>query len=66
MFTSGTSGVPKAVVHGHVAPRLQPTVWARMQMIRPNERIFKLVPFCWSSGFARSLVAGGSAWAPAW
>jgi acyl-CoA synthetase (AMP-forming)/AMP-acid ligase II len=57
LFTSGTSGVPKAVVHGHLAPRLQPTVWARMQMIRPDERIFSSYPFCWSSGFARSLVA---------
>jgi acyl-coenzyme A synthetase/AMP-(fatty) acid ligase len=57
LFTSGTSGVPKAVVHGHVAPRLQPTVWARMQMIRPDERIFSSYPFCWSSGFARSLMA---------
>ena len=57
LFTSGTSGVPKAVVHGHRAPRLQPTVWARMQMIRPDERIFSSYPFCWSSGFARSLVA---------
>ena len=57
LFTSGTSGVPKAVVHGHRAPRLQPTVWARMQMIRPDERVFSSYPFCWSSGFARSLVA---------
>jgi len=57
LFTSGTSGVPKAVVHGHFAPRLQPTVWARMQMIRSDERIFSSYPFCWSSGFARSLMA---------
>jgi acyl-CoA synthetase (AMP-forming)/AMP-acid ligase II len=57
LFTSGTSGVPKAVVHGHLAPRLQPTVWARMQDIRPDERVFSSYPFCWSSGFARSLGA---------
>src|SRR4051812_15139476 len=57
MFTSGTSGTPKAVVHGHRSPRLQPTVWARMQLIRPDERVFSTYPFCWSSGFARSLAA---------
>ncbi|HLY83950.1 MAG TPA: class I adenylate-forming enzyme family protein [Acidimicrobiales bacterium] len=57
MFTSGTSGIPKAVVHGHRAPRLQPSVWARMQLIRTDERVFSTYPFCWSSGFARSLGA---------
>ena len=57
LFTSGTSGVPKAVLHGHTAPRLQPTVWARMQAISTDERIFSTYPFCWSSGFARSLMA---------
>jgi fatty-acyl-CoA synthase len=57
MFTSGTSGTPKAVVHGHRAPRLQPSVWAGIQRMRPGERVFSSYPFCWSSGFARSLGA---------
>ncbi len=64
LFTSGTSGVPKAVVHGHLAPRVQPLAWARMQMIRPDERIFSSYPFCWSSGLARSLLACLSQGAP--
>ena len=40
------------MVHGHLAPRVQPLAWARMQMIRPDERIFSSYPFCWSSGLA--------------
>jgi acyl-CoA synthetase (AMP-forming)/AMP-acid ligase II len=57
MFTSGTSGTPKAVVHGHRAPRLQPPLWAGVQRMRTGERVFSSYPFCWSSGFARSLGA---------
>ena len=41
----------------HRPPLLQPTVWARMQAISTDERIFSTYPFCWSSGFARSLMA---------
>ena len=57
MFTSGTSGRPKAVVHAHRAPCLQLLRWAEMQSIGAGDRVFSTYPFCWSSGFVRALGA---------
>jgi fatty-acyl-CoA synthase len=57
LFTSGTSGVPKAVLHRQSSSRLQQVVWATMHDIRPDERVFSTYPWCWSSGFVRSLGA---------
>jgi fatty-acyl-CoA synthase len=57
MFTSGTSGRPKAVVHAHRAPCLQLLRWAEMETIRAGDRVFSTYPFCWSSGFVRTLGA---------
>jgi fatty-acyl-CoA synthase len=63
LFTSGTSGAPKAVLHTHRAPLLQFDVWRRQLGLREDERIFSTYPFCWSSGFARlgaNLLSGGA------
>jgi acyl-CoA synthetase (AMP-forming)/AMP-acid ligase II len=57
MFTSGTSGRPKAVVHAHRAPCLQLLRWVEMQSIGAGDRVFSTYPFCWSSGFVRALGA---------
>jgi fatty-acyl-CoA synthase len=57
MFTSGTSGRPKAVVHAHRAPCLQLVRWAEMETLRAGDRVFSTYPFCWSSGFVRTLGA---------
>jgi fatty-acyl-CoA synthase len=57
MFTSGTSGRPKAVVHAHRAPCLQLLRWAEMQDIGAGDRVFSTYPWCWSSGFVRALGA---------
>ncbi len=57
MFTSGTSGRPKAVVHAHRAPCLQLLRWAEMEQIEAGDRVFSTYPFCWSSGFVRALGA---------
>ena len=53
IFTSGTSGSPKAVLHVHQSPLLQFGVWHEQLDIRPNERVFSTYPMCWSAGFAR-------------
>jgi fatty-acyl-CoA synthase len=57
MFTSGTSGRPKAVGHAHRAPCLQLLRWAEMEQIDAGDRVFSTYPFCWSSGFVRALGA---------
>jgi fatty-acyl-CoA synthase len=57
LFTSGTSGAPKAVLHEHHAPCLQYQPWVRAQGINADDRVFTAYPFCWSSGFVRSLCA---------
>jgi fatty-acyl-CoA synthase len=57
MFTSGTSGQPKAVVHAHRAPCLQLLRWAEMETIGEGDRVFSTYPLCWSSGFVRTLGA---------
>jgi acyl-CoA synthetase (AMP-forming)/AMP-acid ligase II len=57
LFTSGTSGAPKAVLHEHLAPCLQYHPWVRAQGITGEDVVFTAYPFCWSSGFVRSLCA---------
>jgi fatty-acyl-CoA synthase len=57
MFTSGTSGRPKAVVHAHRAPCLQLLRWAETEEIGPGDRVFSTYPWFWSSGFVRALGA---------
>jgi fatty-acyl-CoA synthase len=57
LFTSGTSGTPKAVLHAHHAPCLQLRPWIDAQLLRADDVVFTTYPFCWSSGFVRSLCA---------
>ncbi|HKA02930.1 MAG TPA: class I adenylate-forming enzyme family protein [Acidimicrobiales bacterium] len=57
MFTSGTSGRPKAVVHAHRAPCLQLLRWAEMEELNARDRVFSTYPWFWSSGFVRALGA---------
>jgi fatty-acyl-CoA synthase len=57
MFTSGTSGHPKAILHAHRAPCVQQRRWATFEHIEEGDRVFSTYPWCWSSGFVRSLGA---------
>jgi fatty-acyl-CoA synthase len=57
MFTSGTSGVSKGVLHRQSSPVRQFLVWRRMQELRRDDRIFTTYPFCWSAGLCRCLGA---------
>lgn len=55
LFTSGTSGKPKAVLHAHRAPFAQLDPWVDAQQVTASDVIFTAYPFCWSSGFVRAL-----------
>lgn len=55
LFTSGTSGKPKAVLHRHRAPFAQLDPWVDAQQVTASDVIFTAYPFCWSSGFVRGL-----------
>jgi fatty-acyl-CoA synthase len=57
LFTSGTSGTPKAVRHAHHAPCRQVWPWIDAQLLRADDAVFTAYPFCWSSGFVRALCA---------
>jgi acyl-CoA synthetase (AMP-forming)/AMP-acid ligase II len=57
MFTSGTSGKPKAILHAHRAPCIQQRNWAIFQDLHEGDRVFSTYPWCWSSGLVRSLGA---------
>jgi acyl-CoA synthetase (AMP-forming)/AMP-acid ligase II len=57
MFTSGTSGQPKAILHAHRSPCIQQRNWATFQHLREGDRVFSTYPWCWSSGLVRSLGA---------
>ena len=57
MFTSGTSGESKGVLHRQSSPVRQFLVWRRMQELRRDDRIFTTYPFCWSAGLCRCLGA---------
>jgi fatty-acyl-CoA synthase len=55
LFTSGTSGKPKAVLHRQRAPFAQLDPWLDAQQVTAGDVIFTAYPFCWSSGFVRGL-----------
>lgn len=55
MFTSGSTGRSKAVLHSNRAICIQCWRWAATEAHRPTDRIWTTAPFFWSSGLVRSL-----------
>ena len=64
IYTSGTTSLPKGVVHVHRAAALQAHRFAELLRFEPEDRVFTTYPFFWTAGIAMSIgatfVAGGS------
>ena len=63
-YTSGSTGEPKGVVHGHGPLLRHARNLAAMSGIGPADRIWTPMPLCWVGGFAftllRALSVGGA------
>ncbi|MEE2677243.1 MAG: class I adenylate-forming enzyme family protein [Myxococcota bacterium] len=63
IYTSGTTALPKGVLHTQRAAALQAWRFAEMLRFGPEERVFTTYPFFWTAGIAMSiggtLAAGG-------
>jgi fatty-acyl-CoA synthase len=55
LFTSGSTGVPKAVLHAHRAICIQSWRWRHFEDRRPTDRVYSTSPFFWTSGLTRTL-----------
>jgi fatty-acyl-CoA synthase len=63
IYTSGTTELPKGVLHAHRSPALQSWRFASRQRLLPGDRVYSAFPFFWTAGFAMvmgsTLAAGG-------
>jgi fatty-acyl-CoA synthase len=63
IYTSGTTELPKGVLHAHRSPGLQSWRFASRQRLLPGDRVYSAFPFFWTAGFAMvmgaTLAAGG-------
>ena len=63
IYTSGTTAVPKGVLHPHRAPAVQSWRFARQLRLDPSVRVWSAFPFFWSAGLVMvmgaTLAAGG-------
>ena len=58
VYTSGTTAVPKGILHAHRGPALQSWRFVRHLCLDPDDRVWSAFPFFWSAGFA--MVMGGT------
>jgi fatty-acyl-CoA synthase len=63
IYTSGTTALPKGILHAHQAPALQSWRFAQQLRLDPTVRSWSAFPFFWSAGFVMimgaTLAAGG-------
>ncbi|MGH7617816.1 MAG: amino acid adenylation domain-containing protein, partial [Gemmatimonadaceae bacterium] len=56
MYTSGSTGEPKGVVHSHGALLRQATNLAALSGVDADSRLWTPMPLCWVGGFAFTLL----------
>lgn len=63
IYTSGSTELPKGVLHAHRSPALQSWRFASRQRLLPGDRVYSAFPFFWTAGFAMvlgsTLASGG-------
>jgi fatty-acyl-CoA synthase len=63
IYTSGSTELPKGVLHAHRSPALQSWRFASRQRLLPGDRVYSAFPFFWTAGFAMvmgsTIAAGG-------
>jgi acyl-CoA synthetase (AMP-forming)/AMP-acid ligase II len=57
IYTSGSTALPKGVVHGHRAPVTQGWRFVEQMGLGPSDRVWTAQPFFWTAGFCMSLGA---------
>jgi fatty-acyl-CoA synthase len=65
IFSSGTTAVPKGVLHNHRAPTLQFWVQADLFARTPSTRLWSALPLFWTAGMNTVMgatLAGGGCW----
>jgi fatty-acyl-CoA synthase len=55
LFTSGSTGAPKAVSHSHRAVCVQMHRWGALLGLTTQDRLMSFSPYFWSSGLCKSL-----------
>jgi fatty-acyl-CoA synthase len=58
VYTSGTTALPKAVLHTHRSVTVQLWRWAEELELTPDDRVWSVFPLFWTAGFA--FVLGGA------
>jgi len=63
IYTSGSTELPKGVLHAHRSPALQSWRFTSRQRLLPGDRVYSAFPFFWTAGLAMvmgsTLAAGG-------
>jgi acyl-CoA synthetase (AMP-forming)/AMP-acid ligase II len=57
LFTSGSRGLPKGVIHTHGAALRAVASGLEVRCIGPDERLYIPMPFFWTGGFSQGLLS---------
>jgi len=66
IYTSGTTALPKGVLHSQQAPVIQSWRFAELMALEPDDRVQSAQPFFWTAGIAMSLGSSLAAGACLW